>query len=124
MDFRNEVVGRHALFFDDDAMAAFVNSADARSLKIDRYESLIWNVILISHRLPMNQVDHRWEGVTWKCFGFPLARLNTQAGILLLVFSRHVSIYIIHNCMVLFHAIYKIKKPILVKKLRSVNGVK
>ncbi|XP_031115509.1 protein suppressor of white apricot isoform X2 [Ipomoea triloba] len=37
-----EVVGRHALFFDDDAMAAFVNSADAlvewNSLKIDRYD--------------------------------------------------------------------------------------
>nr|GLL21899.1 protein suppressor of white apricot isoform X4 [Ipomoea trifida] len=42
MDFRNEVVGSHALFFDDDAMAAFVNSADAlvewNSLKVDRYE--------------------------------------------------------------------------------------
>lgn len=37
-----EVVGRHALFFDDDAMAAFVNSGDAlvnwNSLQIDRYD--------------------------------------------------------------------------------------
>ncbi|KAL0362847.1 UNVERIFIED_CONTAM: hypothetical protein Scaly_1239900 [Sesamum calycinum] len=37
-----EVVGRHALLFDDDAMAAFVNSGDAlvewHSLNIDRYD--------------------------------------------------------------------------------------
>lgn len=37
-----EVVGRHALLFDDDAMAAFVNSVDAlvdwNSLLIDRYD--------------------------------------------------------------------------------------
>ncbi|KAL8509907.1 hypothetical protein ACS0TY_016940 [Phlomoides rotata] len=37
-----EVEGRHALFFDDDPMAAFVNSADAlvewHSLQIDRYD--------------------------------------------------------------------------------------
>ena len=37
-----EVVGRHALFFDDDAMAAFVNSSEAlvewNSLFIDRYD--------------------------------------------------------------------------------------
>ncbi|WCJ32960.1 SWAP (Suppressor-of-White-APricot)/surp domain-containing protein [Euphorbia peplus] len=37
-----EVVGRHALLFDDDAMAAFVNSATAlvdwNSLSIDRYD--------------------------------------------------------------------------------------
>ncbi|XP_015899480.3 uncharacterized protein LOC107432798 [Ziziphus jujuba] len=37
-----EVVGRHALLFDDDAMAAFVNSMDAlvdwNSLSIDRYD--------------------------------------------------------------------------------------
>eukprot|EP00262_Sarcandra_glabra_P021046 TRINITY_DN8654_c0_g1_i1.p1 TRINITY_DN8654_c0_g1~~TRINITY_DN8654_c0_g1_i1.p1 ORF type:complete len:161 (+),score=20.94 TRINITY_DN8654_c0_g1_i1:197-679(+) len=37
-----EVVGHHALLFDDDAMAAFVNSADAliqwNSLVIDRYD--------------------------------------------------------------------------------------
>lgn len=37
-----EVVGRHALFFDDDPMAAFVNSGDAlvewNSLSIDRYD--------------------------------------------------------------------------------------
>ncbi|KAJ8556001.1 hypothetical protein K7X08_022759 [Anisodus acutangulus] len=37
-----EVVGRHALLFDDDAMAAFVNSGDAlvewNSLQIDRYD--------------------------------------------------------------------------------------
>ncbi|XP_019251787.1 PREDICTED: splicing factor, suppressor of white-apricot homolog isoform X1 [Nicotiana attenuata] len=37
-----EVVGRHALLFDDDAMAAFVNSSDAlvewNSLQIDRYD--------------------------------------------------------------------------------------
>ncbi|KAG9447606.1 hypothetical protein H6P81_013734 [Aristolochia fimbriata] len=37
-----EVVGRHALLFDDDAMAAFVNSPDAllrwNSLLIDRYD--------------------------------------------------------------------------------------
>ncbi|XP_009762485.1 uncharacterized protein LOC142182631 isoform X1 [Nicotiana tabacum] len=37
-----EVVGRHALLFDDDAMAAFVNSDDAlvewNSLQIDRYD--------------------------------------------------------------------------------------
>ncbi|KAI3466265.1 hypothetical protein Pfo_022928 [Paulownia fortunei] len=37
-----EVVGRHALLFDDDAMAAFVNSSDAlvewHSLQIDRYD--------------------------------------------------------------------------------------
>lgn len=37
-----EVVARHALLFDDDAMAAFVNSGDAlvdwHSLKIDRYD--------------------------------------------------------------------------------------
>ncbi|PIN02161.1 hypothetical protein CDL12_25326 [Handroanthus impetiginosus] len=37
-----EVVGRHALLFDDDAMAAFVNSGDALvewySLQIDRYD--------------------------------------------------------------------------------------
>ncbi|GFP84863.1 splicing factor suppressor of white-apricot homolog [Phtheirospermum japonicum] len=40
MDF--EVVGRHALLFDDDATAAFVNSGDAlvdwHSLQIDRYD--------------------------------------------------------------------------------------
>ncbi|KAL3615349.1 hypothetical protein CASFOL_041010 [Castilleja foliolosa] len=40
MDF--EVVGRHALLFDDDAAAAFVNSGDAlvdwHSLQIDRYD--------------------------------------------------------------------------------------
>lgn len=37
-----EVVGRHALLFDDDAMALFVNSEDAlvdwNSLAIDRYD--------------------------------------------------------------------------------------
>lgn len=37
-----EVVGRHALLFDDDAMAAFVNTRDAlvdwNSLSIDRYD--------------------------------------------------------------------------------------
>lgn len=37
-----EVVGRHALLFDDDSMAAFVNSPDAlvewNSLSIDRYD--------------------------------------------------------------------------------------
>lgn len=37
-----EVVGRHALFFDDDASASFVNSRDAlvewNSLSIDRYD--------------------------------------------------------------------------------------
>uniref|UniRef100_A0A2P2JWC0 Splicing factor suppressor of white-apricot homolog isoform X1 n=1 Tax=Rhizophora mucronata TaxID=61149 RepID=A0A2P2JWC0_RHIMU len=37
-----EVAGRHALLFDDDTMAAFVNSADAlvdwNSLSIDRYD--------------------------------------------------------------------------------------
>lgn len=37
-----EVVGRHALFFDDDAMATFVNSGNAlvdwNSLQIDRYD--------------------------------------------------------------------------------------
>lgn len=37
-----EVVGRHALLFDDDTMAAFVNSDDAlvewNSLQIDRYD--------------------------------------------------------------------------------------
>ncbi|TMW99070.1 hypothetical protein EJD97_003078 [Solanum chilense] len=37
-----EVVGRHALFFDDDSLAAFVNSGDAlvdwNSLQIDRYD--------------------------------------------------------------------------------------
>ncbi|KAL3508464.1 hypothetical protein ACH5RR_027865 [Cinchona calisaya] len=37
-----EVVGRHALLFDDDVMAAFVNSDDAlvewNSLQIDRYD--------------------------------------------------------------------------------------
>ncbi|PQM35169.1 splicing factor suppressor of white-apricot homolog [Prunus yedoensis var. nudiflora] len=37
-----EVVGRHALFFDDDASASFVNSRDAlvewNSLFIDRYD--------------------------------------------------------------------------------------
>uniref|UniRef100_A0A803R8R4 Suppressor of white apricot N-terminal domain-containing protein n=1 Tax=Cannabis sativa TaxID=3483 RepID=A0A803R8R4_CANSA len=37
-----EVVGRHVLFFDDDANAAFVNSRDAlvewNSLFIDRYD--------------------------------------------------------------------------------------
>lgn len=37
-----EVAGRHALLFDDDAMAVFVNSEDAlvewHSLKIDRYD--------------------------------------------------------------------------------------
>ncbi|XP_074346523.1 uncharacterized protein LOC141685313 isoform X2 [Apium graveolens] len=37
-----EVVGRHALLFDDDAMAAFVNSSDAlvdwNSIPIDRYD--------------------------------------------------------------------------------------
>lgn len=37
-----EVVGRHALLFDDDSMAAFVNSGDAlvdwNSLQIDRYD--------------------------------------------------------------------------------------
>lgn len=37
-----EVVGRHALLFDDDAMATFVNSTDAllqwSSLLIDRYD--------------------------------------------------------------------------------------
>ena len=37
-----EVVGRHALLFDDDAMAAFVNSTDAlvewNSIPIDRYD--------------------------------------------------------------------------------------
>ena len=37
-----EVVGRHALLFDDDAMASFVNSGDAlvewNSLLIDRYD--------------------------------------------------------------------------------------
>lgn len=36
------MVGRHALLFDDDAMAAFVNSGDAlvewNSLQIDRYD--------------------------------------------------------------------------------------
>uniref|UniRef100_A0A3Q7IB45 Suppressor of white apricot N-terminal domain-containing protein n=1 Tax=Solanum lycopersicum TaxID=4081 RepID=A0A3Q7IB45_SOLLC len=36
------VVGRHALFFDDDSLAAFVNSGDAlvdwNSLQIDRYD--------------------------------------------------------------------------------------
>lgn len=37
-----EVVGRHALLFDDDATAAFINSSDAlvewNSLSIDRYD--------------------------------------------------------------------------------------
>ncbi|TKY57324.1 hypothetical protein E2542_SST21771 [Spatholobus suberectus] len=37
-----EVVGRHAMLFDDDGMAAFVNSAEAlvewNSLSIDRYD--------------------------------------------------------------------------------------
>lgn len=37
-----EIVGRHALLFDDDAMAAFVNSSEAlvewNSLDIDRYD--------------------------------------------------------------------------------------
>lgn len=37
-----DVVGRHALFFDDDASAVFVNSGDAlvewHSLQIDRYD--------------------------------------------------------------------------------------
>lgn len=37
-----EIVGRHALLFDDDSMAAFVNSSDAlvewHSLQIDRYD--------------------------------------------------------------------------------------
>ncbi|EPS63410.1 hypothetical protein M569_11373, partial [Genlisea aurea] len=38
-----EVLGRHALLFDDDSMATFVNSTDAlvdwHSLKIDRYDA-------------------------------------------------------------------------------------
>lgn len=42
MDIELEVVGRHALLFDDDAMAAFVNSNDAlvewNSIPIDRYD--------------------------------------------------------------------------------------
>lgn len=37
-----EVAGRHAMLFDDDGMAAFVNSAEAlvewNSLSIDRYD--------------------------------------------------------------------------------------
>lgn len=37
-----EVVGRHALLFDDDATAAFINTSDAlvewNSLSIDRYD--------------------------------------------------------------------------------------
>lgn len=42
MEVELEVVGRHAMFFDDDATAAFVNSEDAliewNSLSIDRFD--------------------------------------------------------------------------------------
>lgn len=42
MEVELEVVGRHAVFFDDDATAAFVNSEDAliewNSLFIDRFD--------------------------------------------------------------------------------------
>ena len=42
MEVELEVVGRHAMFFDDDATAAFVNSKDAliewNSLFIDRFD--------------------------------------------------------------------------------------
>lgn len=42
MEVELEIVGRHAMFFDDDATAAFVNSKDAliewNSLYIDRFD--------------------------------------------------------------------------------------
>ncbi|KAG5053393.1 hypothetical protein JHK87_005591 [Glycine soja] len=46
-----EVVGRHAMLFDDDGMAAFVNSAEAlvewNSLSIDRYD--VWLLVFKVH---------------------------------------------------------------------------
>ena len=55
-----EVVGRHALLFDDDAMAAFVNSPaallDWNSLSIDRYDV---RHLLMSPPPPRSRRRHR-----------------------------------------------------------------
>ncbi|KAK6149318.1 hypothetical protein DH2020_016843 [Rehmannia glutinosa] len=60
-----EVVGRHALLFDDDAAAAFVNSGDAlvdwHSLQIDRYDVRH----LLSSPLPPRRRNRNSEPILW-----------------------------------------------------------